>query len=243
MASKDTTQRKLTRKQEAFVLTYLACWNATEAARQAGYAFPNVEGPKNLVNPSIVARIQERLTELKMDADEVLERLAAHARGSLADVVTFRAVRRQTTVVKPVAEVIADLHVQIAFETEYAERVGLNEEEQKTFQAQLSSIRRRIVRLELRLERDPAATEEAPGPVVKEQVAEVDLAKAERLGKLHLVKAYNAKDNRVELYDAQAALGLLGKHHGLFVDKHEVTGKDGGPVVVQVLRGVSMDDL
>lgn len=34
----------------------------------------------------------------------------------------------------------------------------------------------------------------------------------------------------LELYDAQAALALLGKHHKLFTDKVEHTGKDGLPL-------------
>jgi len=34
----------------------------------------------------------------------------------------------------------------------------------------------------------------------------------------------------IELYDAQAALALLGKHHKLFVDRTEVTGADGTPL-------------
>lgn len=35
----------------------------------------------------------------------------------------------------------------------------------------------------------------------------------------------------IELIDSQAALVHLGKAHGLFVEKHEVTGKDGAPLV------------
>lgn len=34
----------------------------------------------------------------------------------------------------------------------------------------------------------------------------------------------------IELYDAQAALALLGKHHKLFTDKVEHTGADGQPL-------------
>jgi phage terminase small subunit len=34
----------------------------------------------------------------------------------------------------------------------------------------------------------------------------------------------------LELYDAQAALALLGKHHKLFTDKMEHTGADGQPL-------------
>lgn len=47
------------------------------------------------------------------------------------------------------------------------------------------------------------------------------IAEAERL---HLVKKVNRKDGEitsVELYDAQAALVHLGRHYGLFLDRHE----------------------
>jgi hypothetical protein len=36
------------------------------------------------------------------------------------------------------------------------------------------------------------------------------------------------------MYDAQAALALLGKHHKLFIDRTEISGKDGGPIAVNV---------
>ncbi len=48
----------MTQKQQAFVEHYAACGNATKAAELAGYAKPNVEGPKNLVKPSIQAALQ-----------------------------------------------------------------------------------------------------------------------------------------------------------------------------------------
>lgn len=73
----------------------------------------------------------------------------------------------------------------------------------------------------------------------------VDLEKAIRDKKTHLIKkiAFTKGKLEFELYDAQAALVQLGKYHKLFVDRTEVTGKDGEPVVVKVLRGVSMEDL
>lgn len=142
---------KLTNKQRVFIETYLATWNATEAARQAGYAYPNVEGARLLVNPSIAAAVKERIAEKAMTADEVLLRLAEHGRGSMADFVT-------------------DL-----------------------------------------------------GSAVR-----LDLKKAARNGKLHLLKSFadTRQGVKVELYDAQAALALLGKHHGLFTDKTEHTVSD-----------------
>lgn len=49
---------------------------------------------------------------------------------------------------------------------------------------------------------------------------------------------------KVRRWDKVRALELLGKHLGMFVDRHEVTGKGGGEVVVKVLgRGQSMGDL
>lgn len=75
----------LSHKQQVWIENYLITWNATEAARRAGYAHPNVEGPKNLVKPSLKARIDARLAELQMSADEALVRLADMARGSLAE--------------------------------------------------------------------------------------------------------------------------------------------------------------
>lgn len=51
----------------------------------------------------------------------------------------------------------------------------------------------------------------------------IDLAKARRGGMMHLLKSYSRteKGDRIEIYDAQAALVQLGRHHGLFVDKVE----------------------
>jgi phage terminase small subunit len=149
----------LTDKQQAFVEHYLTCWNASEAARLAGYSPKTAAkiGSENLQKPDIARVIEARLAELKMGADEVLTRLADHARGSLKDFVDVN-------------------------------------------------------------------------------TGEIDLAKAEKAGKLHLLKKYK-KTRRyfkgelseesvdIELHDAQAADVWLGKHHKLFTENHAVTGK------------------
>jgi len=74
---------KLSNKQRVFIESYLVCWNATEAARQADYAHPNKQGPRLLVNVGIQGEIEKRLKEAAMSADEVLKRLADQARGNL----------------------------------------------------------------------------------------------------------------------------------------------------------------
>lgn len=70
----------LTSKQQVWIEEYFSTWNATEAARRAGYAHPNVEGPANLVKPSIAIAIRARIAEKTMTADEALVRLAEQAR-------------------------------------------------------------------------------------------------------------------------------------------------------------------
>lgn len=40
----------------------------------------------------------------------------------------------------------------------------------------------------------------------------------------------------LEMYDAQAALQLIGKHHKLFTDKTEITGEDGGPIPIAAVQ-------
>lgn len=81
----------LTDKQRLFVEAYLgsAKFNATQAARTAGYAGDDnvlaVAGYDLLRNPKISELVRQRLSEAAMTADEVLARLAEQARGSMED--------------------------------------------------------------------------------------------------------------------------------------------------------------
>ena len=79
--------RRLTDKQRVFVEEYLRCWNATEAARRAGYSerWLHTNASKLLQDTRIQELIKERLTDVTMSADEVLQRLAQKARGDDRD--------------------------------------------------------------------------------------------------------------------------------------------------------------
>jgi phage terminase small subunit len=61
---------------------------------------------------------------------------------------------------------------------------------------------------------------------------EIDPRKVKELG--HLLKKVHFEGDRIriELHDAQAALVHLGKHHGLFKERHEHSGPDGGPIPI-----------
>lgn len=79
----------LTPKQQLFVDEYLKSFNATKAAKAAGYSEHTATeiGAENLRKPHLREAIDQRLTESAMSANEVLMRLAKQARGSMADYV------------------------------------------------------------------------------------------------------------------------------------------------------------
>jgi phage terminase small subunit len=76
---------ELTPKQQAFVEAYLDCLNAAEAARRAKYSEKTArqQGQRLLTNVDIAAAVKAGLAERAMPAEEVLARLAEHARGSI----------------------------------------------------------------------------------------------------------------------------------------------------------------
>jgi phage terminase small subunit len=74
-------------------------------------------------------------------------------------------------------------------------------------------------------------TEQARGSMadfIDPETAKVNLQKAEQAGRLGLLKSFSRTDGKesdtvkIELYDAQNALALLGKAHKLFVDRSEI---------------------
>lgn len=85
MAEKSTSPTRLTNRQRVFIEEYLNSWNATGAARRAGYKHPNKQGPALLVNIGIQEQIQKRISEIAMSTNEVLLRLADMARSDMGD--------------------------------------------------------------------------------------------------------------------------------------------------------------
>lgn len=81
---------KFTGKQQAFIDAYFACnFNATEAARRAGYAGDDATlrslASENLTKDNIREAIDARMRAMRMGADEVLARLSFIANGSFED--------------------------------------------------------------------------------------------------------------------------------------------------------------
>lgn len=146
----------LTRKQEMFIEAYLITFNATQAAIAAGYSPKTAYniGYQNVRKGEIAEAISRRLSETAMTADEVLKRLAEHARGNLGDFLS-------TT---------PDGEIQLNLDNPAASTRLIKEVTQRR--------------------------------TVRDDVEETILT--------------------VKLYDAQAALVQIGKHHKLFTEKMEI---------------------
>lgn len=155
---------RLTARQRAFISHYLGSWNATKAAIAAGYSAKSAYsiGSENLKKPEIQAEIRAQIGERAMPAGEVLERIAAQARGTMEHFMTV-----ENTVRVYTSKTTGD---------------SIEEPYQRIF---------------------------------------IDLEKARAAEQLHLIKKVKqtGDSTEIELYDAQAALALLGKHHGLFVEQ------------------------
>ena len=80
----------LTGKQQAFIVEYLKCWNASEAARRAGYSLNTAGaiGSENLKKPEILAAIERFKAEHIMSAEEVQVELTKQARSDIGDFLT-----------------------------------------------------------------------------------------------------------------------------------------------------------
>jgi phage terminase small subunit len=85
--------QKLTSKEAAFCLAYVMHFNATRAARAAGYSKKSAhyQGSEILARPRVKAELQRLLAENGITAAEILARLSGHARADFIHFVRFEA--------------------------------------------------------------------------------------------------------------------------------------------------------
>lgn len=169
----------LSNRQRVFIEEYLTCWIASEAARRAGYANSKVAGSRLLSNDNLRAAIRARIDEKAMTADEVLTRLAEHARGDMGDFMDINSMSFGLNLVKAKELGLTRLIHKIKQRTTTIIHKDGEEEEHNTIE--------------------------------------------------------------LELYDAQAALVQLGKHHELFTDNTDITS--GGQQIKVVGIGFDTDEI
>ena len=77
MANTQSKEPRLTLRQERFVLEYIATGNATEAARLAGYANPNMHSSRMIANDRIARHIELRRSVVIEDLEAKIARYVA----------------------------------------------------------------------------------------------------------------------------------------------------------------------
>lgn len=77
------SRRRLANRRKAFIIHYLRCWNATEAARAAGYEGDDETlastGWRVMRDAKVQAALQLRLKTMNVSSDETLARIVSQA--------------------------------------------------------------------------------------------------------------------------------------------------------------------
>lgn len=204
-----TTEEKLTPKEQLFVAHYLgeARGNGTKAMRLAGY-----KGDDNTL--AVGASQNLRKPKIAAAIDQGLAAIMPKA--EVLHILADQARPDRNSLANFFRIEEEERMVEV---TETIEEIEIPEGKKRT-RPNVTEIKRTVTR------------EFARRPVVI-----LDLARAKELGVLHLAKSYRETDKGVsiELYDAQAAASQIGKFHGMWTERQEVTGKDGEPLIPPTL--------
>ena len=228
-----------TPRLRAFVERYLETLNQSKAARLAGYSEKTAHaiGFENLRKPDVALAVELGMAERTMGQSEVLARIDEIARATFDDFITLEEVEYSERIPIPAFQRRELLRARAADALEQAE---------STAEPENAVAWRKIAQdAELEIERlpeNPLETITVLGEVRRAVVARVDLVKAERLGKLHLIKKLKQTDRglEVELYQMDNALRDLGRHYKLFSDRVSLENADGSPI--KFIAGLSDAD-
>lgn len=220
-------------RHRAFVPHYLATLNKTKAAELAGVPLENAakQGWRMSINVHVRTAIELGFAERSMGKFEVLERLGEIARASMEEFLTLEQIEYREKIPVPAFERAEQLRGRMS---EALDRIETS--------ADLNVIGSwRLIYNEADLELGklpdgPLEIVYIEGPIRKSVQARIDLVKAEKAGKLHLLKKVKQTDRglEVELHDAMDALELIGKHHKLFTDRVSLENPDGTPLVLGI---------
>jgi hypothetical protein len=158
---------QLTDQQERFVLAYAgpAQGDKTEAARMAGYSFPETQAIRLLTYPHVRQAIEERTRYLTLDADDVLRRLARIATADMGDFANLVGETERHEIERKLKELrkrgLSSLIAQLV-PTKYGMSVKLHDSQQA-----LQTIARCLGMLKDRLEVSPAPPSYDPASLAR----------------------------------------------------------------------------
>lgn len=216
---------KLTTKQKLFIDNYLTHFNATRAAIQAGYSEKTaaVVGHENLRKPNISAHIETCLEQSHMNSDQVMKLMKDIVGSNLNEYLKIIQVERPKQVKKPLQLLIDRKNEEIICEKLFAERRGLAGEELDKHFKGLIRAESEIIRLEIKLERNPDATfNDTEYEIVEEvELDIVKLASDKEAGRIKSFK-HGKYGIEVEMYAIDSMLDKLARANGMYKDNLEV---------------------
>ena len=206
---------KLEKKHQRFVLEYIDSLNGAKAARAAGFSEKRArqQAWAMSTNRYIQEVIELGLEARAMGRNEILSRLNELAIGSMEDFVTIEEVEYRERIEVPAHIRGNELRAQMAVAMDRLEGGRLSKQDREAWEKVIV-----IVETELeKLPSNPLEMVKVEGQLRKVMQVRGDLVKAERLGKMHLIRKLKQTERGVEfeLYSSFDALVTLGRARGL----------------------------
>lgn len=230
------SKQVLTGKQMMFCREYIRDFNGSRAAMRAGYAEKSsrVVASNLLSTPKISEYLKQILKEAHLGPEETTKLISDIAKGSLNDYFVIRKAEYTPKVVKSLKVLINEIDEEIDFEEEFANEAGLTDDQYAEHMNLQNSRRLKKLRYQLELKRNPKGTRIVPGESVLVDHPELDMARLVKDKEAGKIKSITPTmfGTKIEMYAADAALANLAKIHGLFApEQHQLTGKDGKPLI------------
>jgi len=226
----DQNKTSLTAKQQLFVDDYLIHFNATRAAKTAGYSEKTAysQGQRLLKNVEISTLIESRLKESRMNSDQVMKLMSDIAQSSMNDY--FKVVERERlkSVKKPISLLIERKKIEIKRAYMYLDRKGYSDQEYDDFVSKnILPLEDDILRAEIDLELDPLATFD-DSEVESYETIELDLVKLAKDKEGGKIKSFEWKEfgPKVEMYAVDGMLDKLARVNGMYSDTLIVDDKN-----------------
>lgn len=222
----------MTPKQQSFVDEYLIDLNATQAAIRAGYSAKTAEqqGPRLLGNVEIAAALQAALAarseRTKITADDVLRELWAIGTADPNELIEFR----RTCCRHCFGNGFAWQRTQVEYDRDYERWLAESaKESSEVGEFNEAGGVGYDARLAPNLECPECFGQGVGHAYVKDTR---DLSPSAR--RLYAGVKVTKDGLEVKMHDKAAALVNVGKHLGMFTDRHEFSGPDGGPIQTSV---------
>lgn len=226
----DEGKSTLTAKQQLFVDDYLIHFNATRAAKTAGYSEKTAysQGQRLLKNVEISTLINARLKESRMDSDQVMKMMKDIAGSNINDYMKIVQRERTKRVPKSLHLLIERKKLEITRHGMYLDRKGFTDDiRDKYIEENILPLEDSILRAEIDLELDPLATFD-DSEVETYETVEIDLVKLAKDKEGGKIKSFEWKEfgPKVEMYAVDGMLDKLARVNGMYSETLIVDDKN-----------------